>query len=97
MIDDFRKREAVLTGTYPGPTLGVRYPGDDGSEPEDVRDSKAEEYAERVRERANIEPNNALLKHLKRRNRWAFFTEPRLSLIGAMIYVLIGLLIGSFL
>jgi hypothetical protein len=34
------------------PGGGIRYPGDDGSEPEHVRDAKAKKYADEVTARA---------------------------------------------
>ncbi len=69
---------------------GIRYPGDDGSESEDVRDRKAEEYAAFISNEikaATQEPHS----------RWAFFTTQSISLIGAMFYVTIGFLIGAYL
>jgi len=58
--DEFRRREAILTGTDPGPMLGIRYPGDDGTEPEEVRDRKAKEYADSVVAKANADAANGM-------------------------------------
>lgn len=99
--DEFRHREAVMTGTDPGPTPGICYPGDDGSEPPHIRGHKAADYAERVRREADAardEISRLLYGDEKpKRSRWEFFFAPRISLIGAMIYVTLGILLGTIL
>ena len=93
MIDEFRRREAVLTGYDPGPTpTGIRYPGDDGSEPEHIRDAKAQEYAKEVTTRAMEHAASAVQPRARVRD---FFFRKSLSVFDAMVFITIGLAIWN--
>jgi hypothetical protein len=48
---DILKKDKPESGTIGG----IRYPGDDGSEPEDVREEKAQAYARSVEKKAGME------------------------------------------
>jgi hypothetical protein len=53
-----------------GEFRGIRYPGDDGSEPEHIRDAKAQEYAKEVTTRAMEYAASAVQSSRSWRNLW---------------------------
>jgi hypothetical protein len=77
-----------------GEFRGIRYPGDDGSEPEHIRDAKAEEYAKEVTTRAMEHAASAVQPGARVMD---FFFSKSLSVFDAMIYVTIGQAIWSLL